>query len=132
MSGTKDLRLPLLFSRSVVSHTCDPMDCSPPGSSVHGILQARILEWVAHFLLQGTFLTQGSNPSLLHWQADSLPLSHPRWPLGPLKGPRYLILFNVIQGCKATHVTSFPNKWVQKYDFFPLRPHSQQGDRARM
>ena len=26
---------------------CDPMDCSPPGSSVHGILQSRILEWVA-------------------------------------------------------------------------------------
>ena len=26
---------------------CDPMDCSPSGSSVHGILQARILEWVA-------------------------------------------------------------------------------------
>ena len=26
---------------------CDPVDCSPPGSSVHGIFQARILEWVA-------------------------------------------------------------------------------------
>jgi len=26
---------------------CNPMDCSPPGSSVHGILQARILKWVA-------------------------------------------------------------------------------------
>ena len=26
---------------------CDPVDCSPPGSSVHGILQARTLEWVA-------------------------------------------------------------------------------------
>ena len=26
---------------------CDPMDCSPPGSSVHSVLQARILEWVA-------------------------------------------------------------------------------------
>ena len=26
---------------------CDPLDCSPPGSSVHGIFQARILEWVA-------------------------------------------------------------------------------------
>ena len=26
---------------------CDPMDCSPPGSSVHGVLQAEILEWVA-------------------------------------------------------------------------------------
>ena len=31
---------------SVVSD-CDPMDCSPPGSSVHRISQARILEWVA-------------------------------------------------------------------------------------
>ncbi|KAM7226499.1 hypothetical protein CapIbe_022644, partial [Capra ibex] len=28
---------------------CDPMDCSPPDSSVHGISQARILEWVAIF-----------------------------------------------------------------------------------
>ena len=26
---------------------CDPIDCSPPDSSVHGILQARILEWIA-------------------------------------------------------------------------------------
>ena len=55
---------------------CDPMDCSPPGSSVHGILQARILEWVAISFLQGSFPTQGSNPGLLHWQVDSLPLSH--------------------------------------------------------
>ena len=38
----------------------DPMDCSPPGSSVHGILQARVLEWVACALLP----TQGSNPRL--------------------------------------------------------------------
>ena len=34
-------------SCSIMSNSCDPMDCSPPGSSVHGILQARILEWVA-------------------------------------------------------------------------------------
>ena len=34
-------------SPSVVSDSCDPMDCSPPGSSVHGILQARVLEWGA-------------------------------------------------------------------------------------
>ena len=33
---------------------CDPMDCSPPGSSVHGILQARILEWVARPSSRGT------------------------------------------------------------------------------
>ena len=34
-------------SRSVMSNSCDPMDRSLPGSSVHGISQARILEWVA-------------------------------------------------------------------------------------
>ena len=56
---------------------CDPMDCSPHGSFVHWILQAKILDGVScHFLLQRIFLTQGWNPPLLHWQADSLPLSH--------------------------------------------------------
>ena len=45
---------------------CKPMDCSPPGSSVHKILQARILEWVCYLLLQGIFPTQGSNLGLLH------------------------------------------------------------------
>ena len=51
-----------LFLQSCLT-LCDPMDCRPPGSFVHGILQARILEWVA--LLQGIFLTQGSSPCLL-------------------------------------------------------------------
>ena len=32
---------------------CDPMDCSPPGSSVHGILQAGILEWIAILFSRG-------------------------------------------------------------------------------
>ena len=45
---------------------CHLMDCSPPGSSVHGIFQARILEWVSHSLFQGISPTQGSNPGLLH------------------------------------------------------------------
>ena len=54
---------------------CDPTDCSLPGSSVHGILQARILEWVANFLCQGIFLSHRSNPHLLSpaLQVDSLP-----------------------------------------------------------
>ena len=43
----------------------DPMDCSPPGSSVHGVLQARILEWVAIPYAGGILLTQGSNLGLL-------------------------------------------------------------------
>ena len=55
-----------MLSRSVVSNFLEPVDCSLPGSSVHGILQARILEWGCHALLQGIFPTQGSNPGLLH------------------------------------------------------------------
>ena len=60
---------------------CDPMDLSPPGSSVHGTLQARILTGVGcRFLLKGIFPTEGSYPHLLcllHWQAGSLPLVPP-------------------------------------------------------
>ena len=46
------------------------MDCGLPGSSVHGISQARILEWVAIFFFRA------SNQHLLHWQSSSLSLSH--------------------------------------------------------
>ena len=38
---------------------CDPMDCTPPGSSVHGILQARILEWVAMPSFRGSSQSRG-------------------------------------------------------------------------
>ena len=53
----------LYFCLVQVAQSCltlwDPMDCNSPGSSFHGILQARILEWVAsHSLLQGIFSTQ--------------------------------------------------------------------------
>ena len=57
---------------------CDPMDSSPPGSSDPGILQARILEWVA--MPPPGHLPKRWNPSflcLLHWQAGSLPLAPP-------------------------------------------------------
>ena len=53
-----------------------PMDCSPPGSSVQGIFQARVLEWGSHFLLQGIFPTQGLNPSLQRCRQTLYHLSH--------------------------------------------------------
>jgi len=57
---------------------CDPMDCSsPPGSSVHGILQARILEWAAMPSSRGSSWPRDwTHITLyfLHWQAGSLPL----------------------------------------------------------
>ena len=49
---------------------CDPMDCSPPGSSVCGILQAKMLEWVAMFSSRGSFQSRNQTLlHLLHWQA---------------------------------------------------------------
>ena len=51
----------------------DTIDCSPSGSSVHGISLGKDIGMHCPFLLQEIFLTQGSNPHPLHWQADSLP-----------------------------------------------------------
>ena len=45
---------------------CKPTDCSPPGPSVQGILQARILEWVAMPSSRGIFLTWELNLGVLH------------------------------------------------------------------
>ena len=53
-------------AREVPISLRDPVDCSSPGSSVHGILQARILEWVTIPFSWGIFPTQGLNHSLLH------------------------------------------------------------------
>ena len=51
--------------------TLHSMDCSLPGSSVHGISQARELELVVTSFTRGSFPTQESNPHLMHWRADS-------------------------------------------------------------
>ena len=71
---------------------CDPMDCSPPGSSVHGILQARIPEWVAVSFsrdLPDPGIEPGS-PMAPALQADSLPLSRQGSP-------------NVSEWCETIH-----------------------------
>ena len=60
---------------------CNPMDYKPPGSSVHWILQARILEWVATPFSRGVFLTQGSNTGLSHRRQVLYHLSHQGSPL---------------------------------------------------
>ena len=54
----------------------DPMDCSPLGSSVHGMLQARILEWIAVPFSRMIFLTQGLNLGLQHCRQILYYLSH--------------------------------------------------------
>ena len=73
-------------SPSCVQLYCDPMDCRPPGSSVHGISQARILEWVtisssrgSSWPRHGTQVSCIGRQILYHWATrealSSIPLS---------------------------------------------------------
>ena len=88
------LSLPLSTAKSLQScpTVCDPMECSQPGSSVHGILQARILEWVTVPSSRGSSRPRDWNPAFwvfLHWQAGSLPLVPPEKP--------YLLLYTAFK-----------------------------------
>ena len=101
---------------------CDPMDCSPPGSSHHGILQARIGVG-CHALLQGIFPTQESNPyflCLLHWQVGSLPLVPP----GKPNGEQDPLLISSFMSCEA-HTLHFLNKRASLS--LPTSSHFERG-----
>ena len=76
VEGTECLRAKSLQSRP---NLCNPKECSPPGFSIHGILQARILEGAAVPSSRGSPLPRDQMPlwCLLHWQAGSLPLVPP-------------------------------------------------------
>ena len=86
------IRVYMLFFQSCQT-LCHPMDCSPQGSSVHGILQARILEWVAMLSSRGSSRLGNQTHICLH-------LLHCRWILYPLKhlGSRKKeeVLWNVV------------------------------------
>ena len=79
---------------------CDPMDGSPPGSSVHGILQARILEWVAMPSI-GDFPDPGIEPESLMSPA----LAGSSLPLAPVGKPRKY----------CTHITNNRNEAGEVY-----------------
>ena len=77
-SGTQDpTSYACIHAKSLQSclTLCNPVDCSPPGSSVHGDSPGKNTRVGCQALLQGIFLTQGSNPQLLcllHWQVGSI------------------------------------------------------------
>ena len=78
----------------------NPMDYILPGSSVHGIFQARILEWVATSSSRGSSLIHELNPCLLcllFWKVNSLPLCHTGSPMC---------------GCVLSHVQLFVTPWT--------------------
>ena len=73
----------MCVSRSVISNA---MDCSLPGISAHGILQARILEWIA-ISFSGGASQPRDNPSLLHWDQILYHLSYVESPSGLVVEP---------------------------------------------
>ena len=83
------------WSHSSCVQLCDPMDCSLWDSSIHGIFQARVLEWVAISFSRGIFLTQGSNPGLPHCRQTYL--SH-RGSSSFKPHPRYYQLIITLSG----------------------------------
>ena len=97
---------------------CSCMDCSPPGSSVPGIILARILECIAMLSSQGIFPTQGSHLHLLHCQMDSLSLSH----LGSLF---IWLLLLLLLSC-FSRVRLFMSPWTAAYQAPPSMGFSRQ------
>ena len=101
----------------------DPMDCSPPGSSVHGILQARILEWVAISFSRGSS-DPGVEPRSPRLQADSLP-SEPHFivcgetqPVGWRAGGQGDWLYPLLRrgfGCCGVKARRAGSKWMLKW-----------------
>ena len=69
-----------VFSRSVVSDSLQPSELQPTRLPFPWDFPGKNTGVGCHFLLQGIFLTQGSNPHLLNGQADSLPLRYPGSP----------------------------------------------------
>ena len=89
---------------------CDPMDCSPPGSSLPGILRARILEGLTMCLPSQGDLPDSGNPCLLYlldWQLGSLPLA-------PLEKPQHEVYtpFQFISVQLLSHVQLFVTPWT--------------------
>ena len=82
---------------------CNPIDCSPPGSSVHGNSPGKNTGMGGHSLLQGIFSTQRSNPGLLHCRWILYHLSH--W-----ESPLYHNQFSSVQ--PLSHVRLFVTPWT--------------------
>ena len=112
------------------------MDHSPPVSSVHGILQARILEWGAISFSRGTFLTQGSKPGLLHCRQILYHLNHQRMVGFVFRSRPMSVCLSPPSICLSLHSFSPPSLLDEFYVYFllglllshlPLGP-SQQPD----
>ena len=106
--------------KQLVTHLCltlcNPIDCGPPGSSVHGVLQARILEWVA------LSFSRGSNLRLLHYRRILCHLSYQ----GEVQGP-ILSSVSSAYGTVSAICTFTQRYWVKHTQPLNWVPTSQVG-----
>ena len=107
-----------------MSDSCDPMDCSLPGSSVHGDYPSKNTGVGCHFPLQGIFPTQGLNLHLLHWKAYSLPLSHQG---NPYSGLKPLLIHSRCLPTSIIHSCMNQGRWIVLWTVFvsPLNSHAE-------
>ena len=100
---------------------CDPMDCSLPGSSVHGIFQTKVLEWVAISFSRGSSQPRDWNlcPVSPPLQVDSLSLNHQGIPFHR----KYL----QEMWYKPSHKTTIPERVVKYFQKMSLRVRRQHG-----
>ena len=91
---------------------CNPMDCSPPRSSVHGIPQARILEWVAISFSRGSFQLRDqthisciSRQILYHWATRYCLTFSVHWQRRWIEGEKKTTEFSVIWGKRPYNLT---------------------------
>ena len=108
--------LRLVKSLSCVPTLCGPMDCSPPGSSVHGFFPGKNTGVGCHFLLQGIFPTQGSNMGLPQRRQTLYRLSHQGTPLR-LRAPQVL-------------ASTYPKVCSEPVDPVPSRGHRAQAGKS--
>ena len=116
--------------------SCDPMDCSLPGSSVHGILQARIVEWVAISFSRGSsqesdpgiklgspalkadfFTDWATEPTLISFKSYLLPFELKYYRL-----PRWLSGKELIQETLVRSWVGKRRKWQPTPVFLPRKP----------
>ena len=81
-ASASEVKVKVLVAQSCPT-LCDPIDCSPPTSTVHGIFQARILEWIASSFSRGSSRLRdlpnpGIEPRPPTLQADALPSELPQ------------------------------------------------------
>ena len=90
---------------------CNPLDCSPAGSSVHGDFLGKNTRVGCHVLLQGIFPTQGLNPSLLcllYWQVGFSPL------VAPGRPPKFCAFMDIL----LPHNVPLKTIFMAKFLFF--------------